>query len=129
MAPHLRGQRDAEQEEHETHADHHPRLLGPQLRELVQDAGDDVLDDGELGVEAEREQHQEEEQRPERGDRQPGDQVRVGHERQSCGAQTGHGRSDTAAVRLYTAALSHGLSVPTSVASRRQPQAVVPKCE
>ena len=90
--PHLCGKRDTEQEEHEAHRDHHPRLLGPQLGELVQDAGDDVLHDGELRVEAEREQHEEEEQRPESGDGQTRDEVRVRHERQTC-------RTDTAEVR------------------------------
>ena len=77
--------RDAEKEERRTDGNHHPGLPLSQLRELIQNAGDNVLDDGELGVEAESEEHQEEEQRPESGDWQSRHQFWVGHKRQTCG--------------------------------------------
>ena len=82
--PYLCCERDAEQEQRRADSDDHPGFPLPQLRELVQDAGDDVLHDGELRVEAQREEHEEEEQGPERGHGQTSHQLWVGHKRQTC---------------------------------------------
>ena len=55
----------------------------PELRELVNEDGDHGLCGGELGPEPEGEQHQEEEDGPERRDRHPGHSLRVGNEGQA----------------------------------------------
>ena len=52
----------------------------PELRELVSEDGDHGLGGGELGPEAEGEQHHEEEDAPERRDRHPGHGLGVGDE-------------------------------------------------
>ena len=55
-----------------------PPVLAPKLGELVLDDGDDSLGGGELGAEAEGEEHEEEEDGPEGADGHPGDCLGVG---------------------------------------------------
>ena len=68
-------------------------VVAPELGELVLEDGDDCLRGGDLGPEAEQEQHQEEEYGPDRGD---------GHLGRSC---------DSLYDSLVTAYLGHGLWV------------------
>ena len=55
----------------------------PELRKLVSEDGDHGLGGGELGPEAKGEQHQEEEDAPERRDGHPGHGLGVGDEGQA----------------------------------------------
>ena len=55
----------------------------PELRELVSEDGDHGLGGGELGPEPQGEQHQEEEDGPERRDGHPGHSLGVGNEGQA----------------------------------------------
>ena len=61
---------------------HPPSVLPPQVRESVKEDSDDCLDSRELGAKAEGQEHHEEEDRPEGGDRHPRDGLRVGDESQ-----------------------------------------------
>ena len=58
-------------------------LFSLQRRELVDDGRDDRLNHGELTVDAETEQHHEEQHWPERSDRHHRDSFRIRHERQA----------------------------------------------
>ena len=55
----------------------------PELGELVSEDGDHSLGGGELGPKPQGEQHQEEEDAPERGDGHPGHGLGVGDEGQA----------------------------------------------
>ena len=58
-------------------------MVVPELRKLVSEDSDHGLRGGELGPETEGEQHQEEEDAPERRYRHPGHSLRVSDERQT----------------------------------------------
>ena len=61
---------------------HTPSVLPPQIRESVKEDSDNSLNSRELGAKAEGQEHHEEEDRPEGGDRHPRDGLRVGDESQ-----------------------------------------------
>ena len=61
---------------------HPPSVLPPQVRESVEEDSDDCLHRRELGAKAKGQEHHEEEDRPEGGDRHPRDGLRVGDESQ-----------------------------------------------
>lgn len=50
---------------------HTPSVLPPQIRESVKEDSDNSLNSRELGAKAEGQEHHEEEDRPEGGDRHP----------------------------------------------------------
>ena len=61
-------------------------LAAPQGGQGVQDTAEDSLHEGELGVEAQQEQHQEEDEAPELRTGQVGERLGVGHEGQALAA-------------------------------------------
>ena len=55
-----------------------PSVLPSQVGEPVEKNGDDGLNSGELGAKPKRQEHHEEENGPERGDRHPGNRLWIG---------------------------------------------------
>merc|ERR1719336_1029088 len=74
---------ETEDEEDDANGADHQGLLGDELWSEVQDSGEESLDDGELRVQSESEEHEEEEDGPEGGGGEPGHQVGIRLEGQS----------------------------------------------